>query len=239
LTRDEKGIESTPKQEARALKIVNGTRIQQFNGRLRVAVFIPDPMRLSTRTNVDEVFAEIDRFMATVHDLAIPRALNRLRDQAQVAGLREIGRRYGVGPRTMEKYVSVTLASANDPLATVAAKGRGFTMAEMHPVKTSKGTSVLIKGKRHVIPHAFMVARFGKHVFARGAYGGKGGVRATGQGFGRFQFGKGRLPINELYTFGPATAFGNDDVTNAMQDRVEEQAAKVLRDEIRFAKGGA
>ena len=77
-----------------------------------------------------------------------------------------------------------------------------------------------------------MVAKFGQHVFVRGGYGGKGGVKPTGQSFGRFVFGKGRLPINELYSFAPPDTLNNVDVRRVMDDRIEQQAPAILKREL-------
>jgi hypothetical protein len=187
-------------------------------------------LRISTRTNIDEVFRDLDAFVASAQNVAVPRALNTLRDQAQVAGLRKISEVYQIGPRTTERYLSITLASPSSPEASINVKGRGFPLSEMKP---------LIKGKRVLIPHAFMVKRFGLHVFARGAYGGKSkGTRPTGERFGRFVFGKGRLPMSELFTFGPAEMLANQDVTDAMQDRIEEQAPVIIAREISAVRRG-
>lgn len=180
----------------------------------------------------------MDAFVRDAHGVGMARALNRLRDQAQVAGLRKVSEVYGIGPRTTEKYVSIDLASPDTLEASINAKGAGFPLYALQPRQTRAGVSVRIKGRRVTVPHAFIATMKSGHigVFARGAYGGRGrDIRASGT-FGRFTFGKRRLPINELYSFGPAEAMSNPDVVAAMEDRVDEQAAKVIESEIRFAK---
>jgi hypothetical protein len=82
-------------------------------------------VRLSVKTNVDEVIAALDRELSKVNDIAIPRALNDLRDQAQVAGLRKISEIYKIGPRTTEKYVTLKLATTTNLEATITVKGNG------------------------------------------------------------------------------------------------------------------
>jgi len=125
-------------------------------------------------------------------------------------------------------------------------------MYAFQPRQTRAGVSVSIKGRRVIIPGAFLATTKSGHVgvFARGAYGAKSRrtLRETGS-FGRFKFGRGErvkranrwgsseLPINELFTFGPVESFSNADVTAAVQDRIEEQAAKVLERNLRFARG--
>ena len=195
-------------------------------------------MRLTSRDNLSRVMADIDQFRNSITDVAAPRALNALRDQAQTAGLREIAKVYEIGPRTMEKYVTVKLATGGDLEAEITVKGRGFPLSFFRPVPTDRGVRVMVKGRTFVIPHSFMVKRFGQHVFARGSYGGKYGGTPTGERFGRFVFTKGRLPIAELYSFAPPDCLANASVTAVMDDRVAEQAASVLAREIGAARRG-
>lgn len=200
-------------------------------------------MRLKTRTNEAEVFADLDRFVARAREIAVPRAINKLADQAQVAGLRAVNEIYKIGPRTMERYVRGTIASSTRLEATLTAKGAGFPLYVFDPRQTRNGVSVMVKGRRIVILRAFIARMKNGHVgvFARGAYGGKSGkrLRPAGHGTSGFQFAKGRTPINELYTLSPPDAFGNPDVIRAMNDRVQEQAEKVIAQEIRFVTRGA
>jgi hypothetical protein len=194
-------------------------------------------MKLKAKVNLDECFAQLDRFVDAVQSVATVRAINKLTDQAETAGFRKISELYQLGPRTMEQYAAVRLASAGNVEASIVVKGRGFPLSQFAPIRTRAGISVRIKGKRFTIPHSFFIRGAGEHVFARGGYSGKGGI-PTGEKFGRFAFGKRRLPIQELFTFGPVEAFTNEEVTSAMQDRVEEQAASVLGHEIKFAARG-
>ena len=195
-------------------------------------------MRLTSRDNLSQVMQDIDQFASSIQAVAVPRALNALLAQAQTAGLREIARVYEIGPRTMERYVEVKTATGADPQAEIIAKGRGFPLNVFKPVQTGKGVSVKVKGRRFTVPHAFVVAKFGGNVFARGSYGGKYGGRASGESFGRFLFGRSRLPISKLFSFAPPDALNNQRVRDAMDARVEEQGGKVLAREIASARRG-
>jgi len=189
--------------------------------------------------NEAQVFADLDAFVRTATTVAIPRALNKLRDQARTAGFRKIADVYSIGPRTMDQYTTVNIASINNPQATITVKGRGFPLSAFQPRQVRGGVTVLLKGRRVLIPHAFIGRMRTGHVgvFARGVYGSKGDIsfRPTGETFGRFTFGRRRLPISELFTFGPAETLRNRDVQDAMDARVREQSAKVIQQEIRFA----
>lgn len=201
-------------------------------------------VRLSTSTNADEVVRSLDAFGHAILGRAASRAVNKLADQAKTAGLREVSAIYGIGPRSFERYVTVKLAAAGEFQASIRAKGQGLPLYLFDARQTAKGVSVRIKGRRFVVPHAFIATmRSGRvGVFARGAYGGQGITKPTGERFGRFVFGssyrgrnRARLPINELYTFSPPDAFANPRVVQAMSDRVQDQLDKVMRREIAFA----
>ena len=195
-------------------------------------------MRLEIKVDTRGYDAAFDRLVRAVAT-ASTRTANRLIEQAKTAGLREISKIYGLGPRTFEKYVQITLARDGENEATIRVRGRELPVYLFDPRQTKAGVTVRIKGRRILIPGAFLARMRSGHigVFARGAYGGKGlNGRTSGRKFGRFVFLQGgRLPINEFYTFGPAEAFSNEDVVDTMQDRVFEQIDDVMRRELRFA----
>jgi len=193
-------------------------------------------MRLKFTDNLAKVEADLDAWAQGIRDVAIPRALNTLRDQAQVAGLRAINEAYAIGPRTMQAYLRGKSATAGDPQANIEASGKTFGPAVYRPVETRQGTVVTIKGKRVLLPHAFVVAAFGERVMARGAFGGVN--KASGESRYGFAFGRGRFPIASPFTLRPAHVFGAQATTDAMDARVAEQAASVLAREIGAAKRG-
>ena len=190
--------------------------------------------------------------------LASTRTANRLIERAKTSGFREVARVYGIGPRDFEQYARVTLARDGEVVAEITVSGRGLPVFHFQPRQTRKGVTVKIKGRRILIPHAFIARTASGHigVFARGAYGGKGlgANQRSGQTFGRFVFGRGSkkvrgfrpgrgakrsgLPINEIYTFAPPDAFSSEQVVEAMEARVDEDFDKVMRGELRFALRG-
>lgn len=198
-------------------------------------------LRISISDNADEVFAGIQAFNDAIVSVATPRALNRLRDQASTAGFRVAASLYGINVSTFSQYTTLSYASAQTLEASINVKGAGFPLYVLKPRQTRAGVTVVIKGKRVLIPHTFIAMMPNGHVgvFARGAYGARSSrqITGTGQSFGKFTFGRKRLPINELFTFTPGEAFDNPEVTKAMDARVANQATAVLQQEIRFATG--
>lgn len=192
-------------------------------------------MKLKATCDLSQGHAALDDFARGIHERAIPRTLATLADQAETAGFRKVNELYQVPARTMGQYATI---KTEDTQASITVKGKPFPLSVFKPIQTKTGVSVIIKGRRIVVPHSFMIARFGQHVFARGAYGGKGKTIPTGETSGRFVYGRGRLPIAELGTFGPADAFGNAQVTETMDERVSEQGGKVLAREIAAVRRG-
>lgn len=196
-------------------------------------------MRLTTKADFSKGHAQLDQLAQNIRALAIPRAINTLSDQAETAGFRKAGSVYGIPVRSLAQYATRKSATADDPEASITVEGSGLPLSLFSPQQTRKGVSVKIKGRRVVIPHAFMGK--GKlpqgHVFARGSYGGKG-IQSTGERSGAFVFGKKRLPIAKLFTFTPADAFGADEVRQAMDERVNEQTPSVLRRELDAIRRG-
>jgi len=203
---------------------------------------LPSGLAIRTRTNTDDVFAAVDAFVDDVAQVAGPRALNKLMDQAQTAGFRRAAAIYGVGVRKIAAIAKVKPARRGDVQVELAMTGIGFPLVDMPGVRqTKRGVSVLVKGKRQVYPGTFLARMPNGHVgvFARGAYGGKGIRVPTGQSIGRFVLGRSRLPINELRTFGPAELIRNQDVLDEMNRRVAQQAPSVYAQEVRFASRGS
>lgn len=204
-----------------------------------------DPVEIVVRTNIEEVLAQFDRYAEAVRTKAVPRALNKLRDQAQVAGFRLIGTAYGVKRSDMLQYGRVTYVNARsgDTRAAIVVAGITFPLWLFQHRQTREGVLVTLRGRQFLFPHAFEIRSRGTKVFARGSYTSAGGqgsrFKPTGSAFWNLKFGRGRFPITLLRTMSPRGIFRKDDVVKAMMARVKEQAGKVLLQEIRFATGGA
>jgi hypothetical protein len=210
------------------------------------------PISVKLKTNATQVIADLDAWVDAIVEVAAPQAVNKLRDQAQVAGLRAISRIYGISPRRFEKFVLTTIASKGRAEASLIVKGKGLPLYLFNPRVVrgrGGGVRVTIKGRNVFIPTAFIAkirnaserdpeARDKVGVFARGAYGGKGKQEFTGRTFGKFHFGRKRLSINELFTFSRPEAFHNPEVIAAMNDRVKEQSESVFNAAIRQATRG-
>lgn len=186
-------------------------------------------VRLSAKCDTSRGHAQLDRLAANIRK-AQARAANELRRQARTAGLRAVNDEYSIGPRTMEQYVSETVATEDSPEATLTVKGKRLPMSAFKPIVTKRGVSVLVKGRRVLIAHAF-IGQFGQ-VVARGAYQGRKPIRPRGDRFQGFQFGKGRLPVSALQGISAAEAFGARVVVDAMNNRIDEQSAAVLKREL-------
>lgn len=222
-----------------------------------------DGIALRTKTNLEDVLRQLDGWASDVAGVAMTVAINKLGEQAKVAGLRAIRKRYGLTIAEISPYFDFVEA-ARKPLAyTIVAKGKGFPLSLFKPriVKgRGGGVSVVLVGRRVLIPHAFI---FGGQVFARGTYNAsasgsgttgrragkrrKAGIRertgrsafeATGERLGRFAFGRHRFPITLLRTTTPPSVLTNEEIVEVMSARIAEQAPTVLRNALKFAARG-
>lgn len=217
-----------------------------------------EPMRIGIRSNVDEVLKDLDKLMAEIETVAVPRALEKLGNQAATKGVSEAAKVYRIKVSDVRPYVEVVVDRVSHEVSVVT-KGKGFPLRVFNPQPTSTGIRFTVKGHQIEIPHAFFIRKL-NNVFARGRYG-QGGpeqararrgarklqldrglntslFRSTGEQFGRFAFGRGRFPIALLRSSSPPDAMNSDEVVDAMQARVDEQAAKVLKQEIAAVRRG-
>jgi hypothetical protein len=197
-------------------------------------------MKLTVRTNLDEVLAAIDAAAAAIADVALPRALNKLADQAAVAGKRRAAALYRIRQRDLEPYIRVESAAPGRLSAAVVSAGRGLPVALLGARQTRKGVSFNLHGRQVTIPHAFLGrGALAGNAWARGAYTSRrANLRPSGQSFGKLRFGRGRLPVELLRSVSAADAMSSVEVIDEMQRRFEEQAGRVLAAEIRFALRG-
>ena len=196
-------------------------------------------MRVKAKGNADDVLKGLDAFASKV-ELATTRAVNKLIEQAETEGLRKMAALYQIPKGIFAKYMRVRLAANGTFVASINARGQGLPLYLFKPRQIKGrggGTKVTLRGRTFLIQHAFIARmKSGKvGIFARGAYGGKGKQAFTGESFGRFQFGRRRFSINELFTISAPGAFSHTEVTAAMNALVEGKSAAILDREIKFA----
>lgn len=169
-----------------------------------------------------------------LRDKATTRALNKVAAQGKTAAGREIKQEYQISTRVISRSISLRRAGRGVLQALVVAEGKPLPMIAFNARQSKAGVTVQIKGKSITVPHAFIKSMKSGHrgVFARGGY--KGAIQRTGEEFGRFKFGRGRLPIGELFTISVPKGFSNKVVQGKIMARVQEQFPKVLAQEINY-----
>jgi hypothetical protein len=195
---------------------------------------------MKVKHNLDEVLAAIDAAGDAILNIAAPRALNKLADQAAVAGKRRAAALYGIRQRDLEPYINVESAAPGRLSAAVVSAGRGLPVALLGARQTRKGITFNLRGRQVTIPHGFLGrGALAGNAWARGAYTSRrASLRPSGQSFGKLRFGRGRFPVELLRSVSAADAMASAEVIDEMQRRFEEQAGAVLAAEIRFALRG-
>lgn len=191
-------------------------------------------LRVDIRHNISAASAMLTKLSRDMGEKAVTRAINKTAQQAKTQAAREIKDKYQISTRVISRSLLIRRASRNMMQAVIQAEGKPLPLIAFNVRKDARGVSVQIKGRRVTVPHAFIATMKSGHkgVFARGGY--KGSFDRNGQQFGRFQFGRKRFPIGELFTFSVPQGFSNKAVRDAVVRRVNEQFPKVLAQEINF-----
>jgi hypothetical protein len=191
-------------------------------------------LRIDIRHNIKDAVDRLGNLSKGMADKAITRTINKTAVQGKTQATREIKEQYQISTRVVGRGISIRRAGRGVLQAVIKVEGRPLPMIAFQAKKDARGVSVVIKGRRVVVPHAFIATLKSGHkgVFARGGY--KGGFEKNGQQFGRFQFGKQRFPIGELFTASLPQGFNNKVVKDKVVKRINEQFPKVLGQEIAY-----
>ncbi|MFG1332034.1 phage tail protein [Xanthobacter autotrophicus] len=156
---------------------------------------------------------------ARVSPQAVSRALNRTAEKARTDVTRALVKQTGLKFGAVRKATSLWRASPGSLSAEIRAKGGYTSLREFGARQTKKGVSAAPWGRRQVFDHAFIVKRYGAHVYKRE------GAR--------------RFPILKLY--GPAIPV--EMVKGASRDAffraVESELPKRLDRELSRVLGGS
>jgi hypothetical protein len=203
-----------------------------------VAAFLrPDSMiRFDVRHDLGKAAEQMAGLAAGLREKATTRAINKVAAQGKTAAAREIKQEYQISTRVISRSISLRRAGRGVLQAVIAAQGGPLPMIAFQARQSKLGVTIKVKGRSITVPHAFIKSMKSGHqgVFARGGY--KGSMRRTGESFGRFKFGRGRLPIGELFTMSVPNGFSNKVVQDKVMARVREQFPKVLAQEINYLK---
>lgn len=189
---------------------------------------------MDVRHNISDAAGKMTRLAKDLQDKAVTRSLNKTAQQGKTQAGREIKDHYQISTRVISKYITLKRAGRGSMQAVIRAEGKPLPMLAFNARQNGRGTDVQIKGRRITVPHAFIVTLKSGHkgVFARGGY--KGSFERTGEQFGRFDFGKRRETINELFTFSVPQGFSKKVVLEQIIKRVNQQFPKVLAQEINY-----
>ena len=156
---------------------------------------------------------------AKVSPQATARALNRTAERARTEVTRALVKQTGLRFGVVRKATSLWRASPDSLSAEIRAKGGYTSLREFSARQTKKGVSAAPWGRRQVFDHAFIVKRYGGHVYKRE------GAR--------------RFPILKLY--GPAipVEMVNGASRDAFFGAVESELPKRLDHELGRVLGGS
>jgi len=147
------------------------------------------------------------------------RALNKVAANVRTAASAGIRRRRALTASTVRQALAITRASKSRQFATITVRGAPIPLRDYAARQGTRGVTVLVTpGKRKLVAlganKAFVLDRFGGHVFAR--------------------TGAARLPIKKL--FGPSlpSTFMHDEVRLAWEAVARDAMLKRFLEEVRF-----
>lgn len=184
-------------------------------------------VQIKTTLHVGDALAALDGFSDRLKSKALPRALNKVADQAKVQASREIrAAGYQLKVSVIKAAITLKRANRNTLQAEVIASAPMMPLYSYAARRTKKGITVAVRGgQRKLIQnqHAFIATMRSGHtgIFERVVVGGK---RAP------------RLPIRELYGPSIPQAFANKTVQQALVRVVRERFPAILEHEIKFAR---
>lgn len=184
-------------------------------------------VQIKTNLHVGDALAALDGFSDRLRSKALPRALNKVADQAKVQASREIrAAGYQLKVSVIKAAITLKRANRNTLQAEVIASDHMMPLYAYAARRTKKGITVAVRGgQRKLIqnPHAFIATLRGGNtgIFERVVVGGK---RVP------------RLPIRELYGPSIPQAFANKTVQQALVRVVRERFPAILEREIKFAR---
>jgi len=185
-------------------------------------------VQIKTTLHVGDALAALDGFSDRLKSKALPRALNKVADQAKVQASREIrAAGYQLKVSVIKAAITLKRANRNTLQAEVIASAPMMPLYAYAARRTKKGITVAVRsGQRKLIqnPHAFIATLRSGHtgIFERVVV--VGGKRSP------------RLPIRELYGPSIPQAFANKTVQQALVRVVRERFPAILEREIKFAR---
>jgi hypothetical protein len=175
------------------------------------------PNGISVAETARAFIASVDDFKNRRMRRAAAMALNKTGDGVRVDASREIRKRFKVKVAVVNKAFTIWRASADRLTCTVGVRGRPLNLGNFSPRQTKRGVTVDVKGRRKLIPHAFIVQRGDAQVvFIR-----DGNPRP------------GRLPIKPLTSVDLPGLFSLQEVNLIVREQARERFTKELPAAIR------
>ena len=188
---------------------------------------------------IDTKFAEreLQELSRDIQQKALSSALNKTASRARTAAARAIRDQYQLSSRAVRNAIRIKRSNYRTLTVTMLVEGKPFPVMAFSAKQNKSGVSFRLKGRRVMIPHAFIATMSSGHkgVFARGGYPKAVGVIKTGEAWGgKFSFGVNRTPINELKTFSVPYAFMNSSVQRELRYQITEIFPKIFIHEIEW-----
>jgi len=174
-------------------------------------------MDLTVKHDLDRLIRQFDALSRDELTKSIGLALNRTADQARTEAGREIRERYNFKAREVSATFSIRRARGSQLDVVIRSRGRRTPLIKMAALQKKAGVQVKVTKQRRLLPGTFIATMPNGNI---GVYERKG---------------KGRLPIQQLYTIAIPEAFTAEQVQEAVMSKVRDVFPKRLRFELERA----
>lgn len=190
-------------------------------------------IKIDLKMDIAKVKAMLAETRREITDKAVPRALNKLAEQAKTLSSKEIrSAGYTIKAKTVKEQIVIVKATASTMTAIVKVRGKPVPLMEFNARQTKAGVSVKVKGARKVIKGAFIATMPTGHV---GVF-----TRTPSSRYKRVRKGTKtqwtQLPIKELYGPSLPAIWSNQVIQAALLKMIKQKFPEVLRHEIEFLR---
>lgn len=194
-------------------------------------------MQVNVRDNIQQVLARMTSYKADVVDKAVPRALNRVAEQARTAIGRELrADGYNLSAAEIKAAIATIKANKGRLVATLKVGRRTKSLIYFNARETKDGVRVKVHGSPKLIKGAFIAQRLNgvSGVYVEDKSAGKIVIRRQKQYKRGSRGGWHDYPVRKLYGPSVGGVYANERVQATMMRLIAEMFEARLEHEIKY-----
>jgi hypothetical protein len=172
-------------------------------------------IRLSIKQDFEAALRQLNGTPKQIEKVA-RRSLNKMAQRARTVARRHTARRMGVKQSAIKNAITVKRASAGGLTSAVKGSGKPLSLIHFGAKQTRRGVTARAYGERKLYPETFIQKSRGggSQVFVR--------ERSS------------RLPIRKLWGPGVPSTMAQEEIIEALEEKVRTDLPKIIEQEGRF-----